>query len=92
MGPDGAGSVAKARFFGTLGFIYTVFLVWSCGVTGIMITTILFTPGILLYAWGEKTQGKKILPTTVDKIVALIIVVTMIVSVYQIATGAISVL
>ena len=92
MGPDGAGSVAKARFFGTLGFIYTVFLVWSCGVTGSMITTILFPPGILLYAWGEKTQGKKILPTTVDKIVALIIVVTMIVSVYQIATGAISVL
>ena len=92
MGDDGAGSVVQARFFGTLGCVYALFLVWSCGVTGIMITTILFTPGILLYAWGEKTQNKKILPTMADKIIALIIVGTMLVSVYQIATGAISVI
>ena len=26
-----APSVGKARFFGTLGFIYTLFLVWSTG-------------------------------------------------------------
>ena len=92
MGVDGAGNINKARFFGSLGVAYTIFLVWSCGLTGIMITTILFTPGIALYAWGEVTQGKKILPTMVDKVIAAIIVITMAVSIYLIAMGTISVL
>lgn len=92
MGADGAGNINKARFFGSLGVAYTIFLVWSCGLTGIMITTILFSPGIILYAWGEVTQGKKILPTIVDKVIAAIIIITMVASVYLIATGVISVL
>lgn len=48
-----APSVGKARFFGTLGFIYTLFLVWSTGLQGVMITTILFAPAIPVYMLGE---------------------------------------
>ena len=83
----GKNGLAKARFFGTLGFIYTIFLVWTGGVQGIMITTILFTPGIIVYAIGQRQRSKPILPNAVDKVIAAIIVIAMVVSIYLIATG-----
>lgn len=87
----GKNALAKARFFGTLGFIYTVFLVWTGGVQGVMITTILFTPGIIVYAIGQRQRNKPILPNAVDKVIAAIIVIAMVVSIYLIATGTFTV-
>lgn len=88
----GKNGLVKARFFGTLGFIYTIFLVWTGGVQGVMITTILFTPGIIVYAIGQKERGKQFLPHAVDKVIAAVIVVLMAVSVYLIATGTFTVI
>lgn len=88
----GDNGLVKARFFGTLGFIYTVFLVWTGGVQGIMITTILFAPGIIVYAIGQRQRDKAFLPGIADKAIAVVIVVAFIASVALIATGTISVL
>lgn len=88
----GENALVKARLFGTLGFIYTVFLVWTGGVQGIMITSILFAPGIIVYVVGQKQRGKAILGTAVDKVIAGVIIAAFIASVALIATGTISVL
>ena len=64
--------VKKARVFGTVGFVYTVFLVWAAGLVGIMITTILFAPGIIVYAMGQRERGEKILPNMADKAIAAV--------------------
>lgn len=77
-----APKLATARFFGTLGFIYTIFLVWSTGLQGVMITTILFAPGILVYAAGEKGRGKPVLPAVHDKVIALVVVIVAVISLY----------
>lgn len=77
-----APKLATARFFGTLGFIYTIFLVWSTGLQGVMITTILFAPGILVYAAGEKGRGKPVLPAVHDKVIALVVVIVALISLY----------
>lgn len=84
--------VKKARVFGTVGFVYTVFLVWAAGLVGIMITTILFVPGIIVYAMGQRERGEKILPNMADKAIAAVIVVLMAVSIALMATGTIQVL
>lgn len=89
LGPN---ALKKARVFGTIGFIYTVFLVWTGGVQGIVITTILFAPGIIVYAIGQKQRQKGILPRVVDKVIAAIIVIAMVASILMIATGAITVI
>lgn len=77
-----APSVGKARFFGTLSFIYTLFLVWTCGLQGVMITTILFAPAILVYWFGEKGRGKKPFPLKRDKVIAVVVIVVAIISLY----------
>lgn len=56
-----------------------------------MITTILFTPGIIVYAIGQRQRNKPILPNAVDKVIAAIIVIAMVVSIYLIATGTFTV-
>lgn len=76
-----------ARLFGTLGFIYTIFLVWSTGLQGVMITTILFAPAIVVYALGERGRGKPVLPLAHDKVIAAVVVVVAIISLYLHFTG-----
>lgn len=88
---DSPEKIKKARLFGTIGFIYTIFLVWAAGLVGVMITTILFTPGIIVYIIGQRERGEAILPHTADKVIAAVIVVVMIASIFLIASGAISV-
>lgn len=82
----------KARIFGTIGFIYTVFLIWAAGLVGVAITTLLFAPGILVYVKGQRERNEPVLPTKADKIIAAGIVVVMIVSVVLMGLGVIEVL
>lgn len=87
-----AGKLAFYRVIGFVGFFYSIFLVYSGGLVGLMITTILFAPGIVLYVRGQKERGQAVLPLMVDKIVAIAIVVFFLVSIFLIATGQISVI
>lgn len=87
-----AKSLTFYRVVGAIGFFYSVFLVYAGGLTGLMITTILFAPGIILYAVGEKQRGQAVLPQTIDKIVAVVIVAFFVISIVMIATGQIAVI
>lgn len=94
---DGFEQASKAslwfyRVIGFVGFFYSLFLIYAGGLTGLMITTILFAPGILLYLYGQKERGQAILPKTIDKVVAAAIVVFFVVSLFMIVTGRISVI
>ncbi|MDO5335290.1 MAG: basic amino acid/polyamine antiporter [Coriobacteriia bacterium] len=80
------------RIIAAVGFFYSAFLIYAGGMIGLMITTILFVPGIFLYVWGQKDRGEAILPDPVDKVVTALIFLFFVVSVYNIATGAIVVI
>ena len=80
------------RIIGGVGFFYSLFLIYAGGLTGLMITTILFAPGILLYVYGQKERGQAVLPKLADKILASAIVIFFVVSITLIATGQISVI
>lgn len=47
-----------------------------------MITTILFAPAIVVYAIGERDRGKPVFPRTSDKVIAVVVVILAIVSLY----------
>lgn len=78
---------ASVMIFGTLAFIYTLFLVYTTGLEGVMVTTVTFAPGLVVYAIGERGRGKKILPLAWDKIIAAAILILAVVSIYLQVTG-----
>lgn len=91
---DGFENVSKKmltfyRVIAVLGFFYSVFLIYAGGLTGMMITTILYTPGILLYLYGQKERGEAMLSKPIEQVVTAAIVIFFVVSVYSIATGSI---
>ena len=62
------GKLAFYRGIGIVGFFYSIFLIYAGGLTGLMITTILFAPGIVLYWYGQKERNEAFLPKTLDKV------------------------
>ncbi len=86
------GKLAFYRGIGIVGFFYSIFLIYAGGLTGLMITTILFAPGIVLYWYGQKERNEAFLPKTLDKVVAAAIVAFFVISIVCIATGTISVI
>ncbi len=86
-----SGKLAFYRSVAVIGFLYSVFLIYAGGLTGLMITTILFAPGIVLYWYGQKERGEAFLPKVLDKVVAVAILAFFVISVVCIATGAIAV-
>lgn len=91
---DGFENVSKKmltfyRVIAVLGFFYSVFLIYAGGLTGMMITTILYAPGILLYLYGQKERGEAMLSKPIEQVVTAAIVIFFVVSIYSIATGSI---
>ena len=82
-----APNLASSRFWGTVSFIYTLFLVWSCGFQGVMVTTVLFAPGLVVYLYGEKERNKPLLPNKADKFIAAVVVILAVLSLVLHFTG-----
>lgn len=70
-----------------VGVIYAVFLAYASGATGLMITSILYAPGIIVYAVGKHQRGLGYLEGGLDRVVVAIIVVAAVVSVVLLGTG-----
>jgi arginine:ornithine antiporter/lysine permease len=60
--------------------------------TGIMITSILYAPGILMYIKGKRERSEPYLDNTRDRAIAGVIVILFVMSVVLMATGTIDVL
>jgi arginine:ornithine antiporter/lysine permease len=87
-----SGSVLRWRALGLLGIVYSVYLVYAGGLTGIMITSILYAPGILMYIKGKRERSEPYLDNTRDRAIAGVIVILFVMSVVLMATGTIDVL
>jgi arginine:ornithine antiporter/lysine permease len=76
--------------FAVIGSIYGLWLLYSTGLVGILISALLYAPGIIVYILGKKERNEKYLAKTSDKILAFIIVSLAILSLILILTGQIS--
>jgi len=83
-------SVNLARFVGVLGTIYGCWLIYASGLTGLLITAILYAPGTLVYMKAKKEKGEKCFESTRDKVILGVLVAMAILSLVLIFNGTIS--
>jgi arginine:ornithine antiporter/lysine permease len=83
-------TINMARFIGILGTIYGCWLIYASGLTGLLITAILYVPGTLVYIKAKKEKGEKCFETSKDKIILGIIVAMAILSLILIFNGTIT--
>jgi len=83
-------SVNLARFIGILGTIYGCWLIYASGLTGLLITAILYAPGTLVYMKAKKEKGEKCFKSTRDKVILGVLVAMAILSLVLIFNGTIS--
>ena len=69
------GSLVLWRIFGVFGVVYSFFLAWASGATGLTLMSLLYAPGILMYIKGKKERNEPYLKSTVDKVVVAIILI-----------------
>ena len=75
----------------SIAVLYTVFMIYAGGLKFILLSTVLFAPGTLLYFWARREQGKPVFDKTSDWVVFGLIVAGAIYGVYGLATGSIAI-
>ena len=82
-----SGELAKARIFAAIGTIYGIWMLYSSGLEMLLITTVLYAPGILIYALGKRERGEKIFTRFYEIVIAQALVVLAIISIVLVARG-----
>lgn len=80
----------KDLFYGILATLYSVWLIYAAGMSYLLMTAILYMPGILVYVKARKEHGVKAFGRKYEIPLAACIVIASIVAAYLMATGKIA--
>ena len=75
--------------YSILGSLYGIWMLYASSITNIMISALLYAPGILLYIKTRKEYNLKIFPKLIDKIIAVFLLVMAVLSSIMILNGTI---
>lgn len=75
---------------GIFNAIYAVWMIFAAGINVMLITVVLYLPGVFIYAKGQKEKGCKLFETATDKGVFLALLALFALCVYFLATGRIN--
>ncbi len=78
---------AKAYIFGGLGTIYGFWMLYSSGLDNLLVSTILYAPGLLIFAWGRKEKGEKLFDKTYELVIAIALIALAAYSLVQLVQG-----
>ena len=81
---------AKACIFGGLGTIYGFWMLYSSGLDYLLLSTILYAPGLIIYAIGRKEKGEKLFDKTYELVIGVALVLLAVYSLVQLLQGNIS--
>lgn len=84
-----AGLLTRERIFAIIGSIYGVWMLYSGGLSYLLITTVLYALGIIIYILGRKERGEKPFKPF-EVIIAIGILVLAAVSIVMIANGTLN--
>lgn len=73
-----------------VGTIYGAWLLIATGVQNILISALLYGPGVLFYGWSKMENKEKLFPTAVDLITFIVISIGFVVSLFLIITDKIT--
>jgi len=82
------GSLTAARIFAFIGTVYGLWMLYSGGLDYVLITTVLYAPGIIIYCLGKRERGEKLFNHSWEAGIAVLLVIAAFISVYLISTGA----
>lgn len=85
------GKLAKERIFAYIGTIYGIWMMYSAGVTYLLISSILYTLGIFIFAKGKKEKDQAIFEKRYEAIIAIALVILAVVSIVMLLKGSISI-
>jgi len=84
------GGKAKAWIFTIIGAVYGFWLLYSSGLTYILVSALLYAPGTILYLYSKKEQKEKFFGTKVDMVVFVIVMIAFIASIVALNAGTIA--
>jgi len=79
----------KDLFIATVCTAYALWLIYAAGIANLLVVSILYAPGILLYAKVQRENNKKIFNSFVDIAVFIVITVTAVIAAFMLITGKI---
>lgn len=85
-----SGSLTMPRLFGLVGTIYGFWMLYSGGLDYVLITTVLYAPGLIFYALAKREQKEKVFSSPVEIILAIVLVIAAITSIVMIINGSLS--
>lgn len=75
-----------------LGSAYGLWMLYASGLSSILISALLYAPGMILYFTSRKEQRDKLFPKPVDFAVFILLVIMAVFSIFLLATGTIRIL
>ena len=79
-----------ARVFSVLGTIYGFWMLYSSGVMSLLVTSILYAPGILVYIKGKKEKNQEVFGHPINLVIAIILAALAVLAIVLIAMGVYS--
>ena len=86
----GNNNKAMAWLIGIVGSIYGIWLLYASGLQYILIATILYAPGSIMYYYNRKKKGQKIFESTGDVVACVVLAALIVTAIIFIATGRIN--
>ena len=84
-----AGGKAGAWLAAVVGTVYGLWLLYATGWQYILITTLCYAPGTILYYWSKKERNEKVFPKTSDLAAFIVVMVLFVISIILLANGTI---
>jgi len=81
----------KDIFISTVCTIYAIWLVYAAGIENLLVVSILYAPGILLFAKVQQENGKKVFNNQFDIVIFAVITVLAVVATFMLITGKIAI-
>jgi arginine:ornithine antiporter/lysine permease len=81
----------KDVIVGLVASVYAVWLVYAAGLDYLVLTMLLYAPGIILYKWTKKENKVTTPDTGLDKGLMVLFVVLAVYAVFGLATGRITI-
>ena len=89
-GIAGGGTKLSIWFFSIIGAIYGAWMLYASGWQSVLVSTLLYGPGILIYLYTQKQKNQKLFPKTTDLIATLVVLAAFVVSIILLAMGKIN--
>ena len=81
----------KDIFIATVCTIYAIWLVYAAGIENLLVVSILYAPGIFLYAKVQHENGKKVFNNKFDIALFAVITVMAVIATFMLITGKITI-